>query len=417
MIIDVHGHYTTAPKALEDWRNRQIAGIKDPAVMPKASELKISDDELRESIVNNQLKQMKERGSDLTIFSPRASFMAHHIGDFEVSSTWAAICNELCWRVSKLFPDNFIGAAMLPQSPGVDPKTCIPELEKCVKEYGFVGINLNPDPSGGHWTSPPLSDRHWYPIYEKMVELDIPAMIHVSTSCNACFHTTGAHYLNADTTAFMQCLTSDLFKDFPTLKFLIPHGGGAVPYHWGRFRGLAQEMKKPLLKDHLLKNIFFDTCVYHQPGIDLLTKVIPVDNILFASEMIGAVRGIDPETGFHYDDTKRYIEAADHTQRAGPVQDLRRQCAARVSAPRCRAESKRKLTMSVAMNDLGIVKRNIVRADKAAVEKLSRYRRRHHPRGDGPGRPDAALYAADLRRRHGCAAPPSPCCCSRATTG
>ncbi|MDU1668424.1 MAG: amidohydrolase family protein, partial [Bradyrhizobium sp.] len=102
----------------------------------------------------------------------------------------------------------------------------------------------------------------------------------------------------------------DLFKDFPTLKFLIPHGGGAVPYHWGRFRGLAQELKKPLLKDHLLNNIFFDTCVYHQPGIDLLTGVIPVDNILFASEMIGAVRGIDPETGFYYDDTKRYIEAA-----------------------------------------------------------------------------------------------------------
>ena len=82
-----------------------------------------------------------------------------------------------------------------------------------------------------------------------------------------------------------------------------------MPYHWGRFRGLAQELKKPLLKDHLLNNIFFDTCVYHQPGIDLLTKVIPVDNILFASEMIGAVRGIDPETGHYYDDTKRYIEA------------------------------------------------------------------------------------------------------------
>jgi 4-oxalmesaconate hydratase len=310
MIIDVHGHYTTAPKALEDWRNRQIAAIGDPSAMPKASELKISDDELRESIINNQLKKMQERGSDLTIFSPRASFMAHHIGDFQVSSTWAAICNELCARIAKLFPDSFIGAAMLPQSPGADPKTCIPEMEKCIKEYGFVGINLNPDPSGGHWTSPPLSDRQWYPIYEKMVELEIPAMIHVSTSCNPCFHTTGAHYLNADTTAFMQCLTSDLFKDFSTLKFLIPHGGGAVPYHWGRFRGLAQELKKPLLKDHLLKNIFFDTCVYHQPGIDLLTKVIPVDNILFASEMIGAVKGIDPETGFPYDDTKRYIEAS-----------------------------------------------------------------------------------------------------------
>lgn len=308
MIIDCHGHYTTAPKALEDWRNQQIANLNTPSLGPKVSELKISDDELCESIKVNQLAKMKERGIDLTIFSPRASFMAHHIGDFNTSATWASICNELCYRISQLFPGEFIGAAMLPQSPGVDPRSCIPELEKCIKEYGFVGINLNPDPSGGHWREPPLSDPYWYPIYEKMVEYQVPAMIHVSTSCNSCFHTTGAHYLNADTTAFMQCLTSDLFKLFPDLKFLIPHGGGAVPYHWGRFRGLAQEMKKPLLSEHLLKNIYFDTCVYHQPGIDLLTKVIPVENILFASEMIGAVRGIDPETGHYYDDTKRYIE-------------------------------------------------------------------------------------------------------------
>lgn len=310
MIIDCHGHYTTAPPALEAWRNRQVAALGNPAATPKAAELKIGDDELRESIASNQLKKMKERGIDLTIFSPRASFMAHHIGDFQTSATWAGLCNELCHRVSGLFPDEFIGAAMLPQSPGVDPATCIPELERCVKEYGFVGVNLNPDPSGGHWTSPPLTDRHWYPIYEKLVEYDIPAMVHVSTSCNACFHATGAHYLNADTTAFMQCLSGDLFKDFPTLRLVIPHGGGAVPYHWGRFRGLAEMLKKPLLRDHLLHNIFFDTCVYHQPGIDLLTKVIPVENVLFASEMIGAVRGIDPETGFAYDDTKRYIEAA-----------------------------------------------------------------------------------------------------------
>ncbi|MFL5002962.1 MAG: amidohydrolase family protein, partial [Xanthobacteraceae bacterium] len=89
---------------------------------------------------------------------------------------------------------------------------------------------------------------------------------------------------------------------------IIPHGGGAVPFHWGRYRGLAQEMKKPLLKDHLLNNVFFDTCVYHLPGIELLTRVIPVENILFASEMVGAVKGIDPETGQHYDDTKRYID-------------------------------------------------------------------------------------------------------------
>jgi 4-oxalmesaconate hydratase len=309
MIIDCHGHYTTAPPALEAWRKRQIAALDDPGRAPSADELDISDDELRASIADNQLAQMVTRGTDLTIFSPRASFMAHHIGDFQTSSTWAAICNRLCYRITRLFPDHFAACAMLPQSPGADPRTCIPELERCVTEYGFVAVNLNPDPSGGYWTAPPLTDRHWYPIYEKLVEHRIPAMIHASTSCNPCFHTTGSHYLNADTTAFMQCVTGDVFVDFPTLTFVIPHGGGAAPFHWGRFRGLAQQLGRPPL-ERLMTNIVFDTCVYHQPGIDLLARVVPVDNIVFASEMIGAVRGIDPETGHHFDDTRRYIDGS-----------------------------------------------------------------------------------------------------------
>ena len=182
---------------------------------------------------------------------------------------------------------------------------------RCVNELGFVGCNLNPDPSGGHWTAPPLTDRHWYPFYEKMVELDVPAMIHVSASCNPNFHATGAHYINADTTAFMQFIQGDLFRDFPTLRFVIPHGGGAVPYHWGRYRGLADMLKRPLLDGHVMRNVYFDTCVYHQPGIDLLVKVIDKDNILFGSEMLGAVRGVDPQTGHYFDDTRRYIDALD----------------------------------------------------------------------------------------------------------
>ena len=250
----------------------------------------------------------QERGTDLTIFSPRASAMAHHLGDATVSEAWAIHCNNLIHRVCQLFPRNFVAVAQLPQTAGVPISHAIAELERCVTQLGFIGCNLNPDPSGGHWQDKPLSDRSWYPFYEKMVELDVPAMIHVSAACNPAFHSTGSHYLNGDTVAFNQFMTSSVFKDFPTIKFIIPHGGGAVPYHWGRFRGLAQDAGLGLLKDTMLNNIFFDTCVYHLPGQELLAKVIPVDNILFASEMIGAVRGIDPETGFPYDDTKRYIE-------------------------------------------------------------------------------------------------------------
>ena len=310
MIIDCHGHYTTAPDPHQDYRAAQLARLEDPS-LPEPQSAVISDDQIRESIELNQLKLLRERGADMTIFSPRASTMAHHVGDEQVSQAWTIACNDLIKRVVELFPEQFIGVCQLPQSPGVPVKNSIAELERCVTQLGFVGCNLNPDPSGGHWTAPPLTDRHWYPFFEKMVELDVPAMVHVSGSCNACFHATGAHYINADTTAFMQFLQGDLFADFPDLRIIIPHGGGAVPYHWGRYRGLADMLKKPSLDKHVMKNVFFDTCVYHQPGIDLLFEVIDIENILFGSEMVGAVRGIDPQTGQYFDDTKRYIDALD----------------------------------------------------------------------------------------------------------
>ena len=308
MVIDCHGHYTTAPKELQAFRDMQIAALKD-ASAPAASLAAITDDQLRES-VQPQLKFQNDRGTDVTIFSPRASAMAHHIGGAETSLAWTRACNDLIHRVCTLFPKNFVPVCQLPQTPSAPLANCIEELERCVNGMNFIGCNLNPDPSGGHWQAPPLTDRSWYPFYEKLVELDVPAMVHVSASCNANFHATGAHYINADTTAFMQFIQADLFKDFPTLRMIIPHGGGAVPYHWGRYRGLAQDMKRPLLTDLIRDNVFFDTCVYHQAGIDLLLKIVPADNILFGSEMVGAVRGLDPETGNYYDDTKRYIDSS-----------------------------------------------------------------------------------------------------------
>jgi 4-oxalmesaconate hydratase len=307
MIIDCHGHYTVLPKAHDDWREAQKAAFKAGTECPPYPA--ISDDEIRETIEANQLRLLKERGADMTIFSPRASAMAPHVGDQSVAVPWARACNDLIARVAGLYPEVFAPVCMLPQSPEADLASSIAELTRCVTELGFIGFN--PDPGGGKFSHPPLTDAYWFPLYEAMVELDVPAMIHVSGSCNPAMHATGAYYIAADTIAFMQLLEGDLFARFPSLRFIIPHGGGAVPYHWGRYRGLADMLKKPDLSGHLMNNVFFDTCVYHQPGINLLADVIDNKNILFGSEMVGAVRGIDPTTGFYFDDTKRYVDALD----------------------------------------------------------------------------------------------------------
>jgi 4-oxalmesaconate hydratase len=315
MIIDCHGHFTTAPAAHGAFRQAQLnrleelaSGMESALSMPEPGA--ISDDEIRESVEANQLRLLRERGTDLAIFSPQASRMEHHVADPPTARAWARACNDLIYRVTTLFPGNFAGVCQLPQVPGGPLDGCIAELERCVTQLGFVGVNVNPDPSGGYWTSPPMTDEYWFPLYEKMIELDVPGMIHVSTSVNPAVHTLGGHYLNADTTVFMQLVQGDLFGRFPQLRLVIPHGGGAVPYHWGRFGGLAERMKRPPLNEHVMRNVFFDTCVYHQPGVDLLASVIGPDNVLFASEMLGAVRGVNPDTGADWDDTRQYVDKA-----------------------------------------------------------------------------------------------------------
>jgi 4-oxalmesaconate hydratase len=310
VIIDCHGHYTTVPPQHQTFRKGQLARLADASLPPVPAAV-ISDDEIRDSVENYQLKLLRQRGGDLMLFSPRASSMEHHVPDPDTARAWAAASNDLVHRVVGLFPEHFAAVCQLPQTPGGPLDGVVAELRRCVEELGFVGCNLNPDPSGGHWTSPPLTDPYWFPLYEALTELDVPAMVHVSSSCNPSFHTLGAHYLNADTSVFMQLLEGNLFERFPTLRFVIPHGGGAVPYHWGRYRGLAVRMGLPDPAELLRENVFFDSCVYHQPGIDLLLEVAGTANVLFASEMLGAVRGADPATGIAWDDTKAYLDRAD----------------------------------------------------------------------------------------------------------
>jgi 4-oxalmesaconate hydratase len=315
MIIDAHGHFTTAPPALGNWRESQIAAFEQSGGRVQPGELHIGDDDIRGAIENGQLKLQLERGTDLTLFSPGAGKMAHHYGDEQTSLAWSQVSNDLIARVCGLFPGRFAGVCQLPQSPGdalaASIRRSAAELERCIAELGFVGCLLNPDPSDGYWQAPPLTDRIYYPLYEKMVELDVPAMVHVAMSRNPAVQGTCAHYLNGDTAVFVQLCQSRLFEDFPTLRLILPHGGGAVPYHWGRYRGMMQDQGRPPLEESLVRNGFFDTCVYHKRGLELLTDIVPATNVLFASEMIGAVRSVDPETGRRFDDTKALLDSID----------------------------------------------------------------------------------------------------------
>lgn len=304
LTIDCHGHFTTEPQEFLDFRRMQIAAAAGSA--PRPSYDGVPADELAEIIAANQLRLQRERGTDFTLLSPRASAMGHHLAAVDEAIEWARLSNDTIAQISALFPENFGAVCQLPQTVDGGFDAVIAELERCA-DAGFLGCNVNPDPSGGLWSSPPITDPWWDPLWSALERLDLPAMIHVSGSSLSAVHTTGAAYLAADTIVFMQLLQGDLFERHPGLRLVIPHGGGAVPYHWGRYRGLAAALgRRPL--SELMRNVFFDTCVYHAPGIRLLFDVVPTTSILFGSELLGAVKTDDPETGHAFDDTRRYID-------------------------------------------------------------------------------------------------------------
>ena len=204
-------------------KKRVLARLENSA-LPDPSYSRISDNQFQDSIETNQLRLQRERGADMIPFSPWASAMGHHLGGKHTSPDWSRTYIDLIKRVVDLYHTNFSPVFRLPQSEGVSLDSSVEELERCVNELGFVDCNFDPVPSGGHWKSRSLTDRCRYPMYERIVELDMPAMIHVSASCNLNFHATDTHYINVDTTSYIQFIQGDLFMDFPDIRFVTPHG-------------------------------------------------------------------------------------------------------------------------------------------------------------------------------------------------
>src|ERR1700728_1242391 len=131
MIIDCHGHYTTVPAAFGEYRDALHARLAETAG-PVPTVPVITDEEITETIEANQLRLMRERGIDLTIFSPRASWMDQHVTDPATARAWARASNDLVYRVTTLFPRNYAGVCQLPQTPGGSLDNSVAELERAV---------------------------------------------------------------------------------------------------------------------------------------------------------------------------------------------------------------------------------------------------------------------------------------------
>ena len=304
MIIDSHAH-VTAPKDLWAYKS----GLLSHRGAHGRGGVRVSDDEILEAwdkvemAPKGHLGHMASCGIDRQLISPRPFQMMHSARPGKLVHWFTEETNKLIHRSCELMPDKFVGVGGLPQEPGEPVNVTFNEIERCVNEYGFKGVLVNPDPYENDGVkAPPMGDRYWYPLYEKLCEHDIVGHIHGSGSRCPEREPYTLHFINEETTAVYGLVKSKVFDDFPSLKILVSHGGGAIPYQLGRFDSASARNPNATRFRDGMRNLYYDTVLYTKDALELLIKTVGADRCLFGAECPGVGSAVNPDTGSTFDD-------------------------------------------------------------------------------------------------------------------
>jgi 4-oxalmesaconate hydratase len=304
MIIDIHGH-TNAPPSLYAYKALLTAS---KGAHGKGSP-NLNEEALAGVVKNHVTNTLDKVGTDVQFLSPRPFHLMHSEKPEKIVHYWVEANNDAIAMTLKIEPNRYRGVAGLPQCAGVPITNTFDEIDRCINDLGFVGIMINPDPYEGEGTSPGMGDEYWYPLYEKMVQMDIPALIH-SASCKDPWDTYSSYFIATETRTIISMVSSDTFKAFPDLKIIVSHGGGAVPYQIGRYRAFfGRHLENEGGFDAALKKFYFDSVLYNPEGIELLARIVGSDRVMFGTENPGTGSYKDPQTGKMLDDLKPVIES------------------------------------------------------------------------------------------------------------
>jgi predicted TIM-barrel fold metal-dependent hydrolase len=304
MIVDIHGH-TNAPPGLYAYK----AGLLASKGAHGKGNPNIPEEAMANAVKNHLANNLDKVGTDVQFLSPRPFQLMHSERPEKIVHWWVEANNNAIATSVKLAPDRYRGVAGLPQCAGVPITNTFEEIDRCINDLGFVGIMINPDPfEGGSEPAPGMGDEYWYPLYEKMVQMDIPALIH-SASCKDPWDTYSNYFIATETRCIISMVSNEVYEKFPNLKIIVAHGGGAVPYQVGRYRAFfGRHFEDRGGFDTQLKKFYFDTVLYNQEGLDLLFKIVGSDRCMFGTENPGTGSYKDPATGKMLDDLKPVIE-------------------------------------------------------------------------------------------------------------
>ena len=309
MIIDIHAHIRAAPEVYY-WQSQLMAASGANGPIPT----RYSTEFVRDHPETTRLIGILDKfGTDIQVLSPRPFTQMHAEKPAKMVHYWTEFVNDYIARCVEAYPTRFYGMCGLPQPAGRPIEESLPELDRCITELGFVGTLVDSDPGEGDNQTPTMDDEYWYPLYEKLCALDVPALLH-STGCKHGRESYAQHFISEESLAIVQICNSQVFTHFPNLKIIVAHGGGSVPYQIGRWRAERTHpmMSRPDAPDEdfldSMKRLYFDTCLHNRDSLKLLIDLVGSDRILFGTENPGSGSCVDPLTGHYYDDIKWLIE-------------------------------------------------------------------------------------------------------------
>lgn len=303
MIIDAHAHLY-APDSLYAYRAHLLADGGYHRLRPN-----VSQESLRRFVSKN-LEFMDSVGTDLQLLSPRPYHAWTSVEPASLLEPWTRANNDVIARVVEMHPDRFAGIAGVPLAAGAPVESCFAEIHRAIEELGFVGLMINPDPAEGRAGGPALGDEYWYPLFEKMIELDVPALVH-SGGCYNGRETYSEHFVTEESIAILSLLRAGTLERYPELRLVIAHGGGSVPYQIGRWEaerahatlsGRAEPFRESL------RRLWFDTVLHNPASLELLIRTVGADRCLFGSERPGSGTAPNAATGRDYDDLRPVID-------------------------------------------------------------------------------------------------------------
>ena len=308
-VIDTHGHLS-APPQFEAYGFNLVIGT------PNAFAPYHMDDALLDTAARRHVAILDERSIDVQLISPRPFAMMQWERPTIVEH-WTRATNDLIAQTCRLHPTRFRGVAQLPQRSDAATADCLPELDRCINDLGFVGALITPDP-GGDRKTPKLDSEYWFPLYQRAEALRVTLVVHGSGPREDRrivhgYDLTGDpqmdrqfNFLMEQTLATLVLERGHVFEQFPDLKMVVVHCGGAPS------RFVPQPPRPGQSARDLSGNLFFDTCAYDKWFLTAALRQRGTGRMVFGTEAPGAGTSmVNPDTGRPSDDLIPVLDSLD----------------------------------------------------------------------------------------------------------